>query len=197
MALLRGQYAQARPSLEESAAICRTLDDKVGLLLTLNDLGEAVRYAGDYATAVTCYEESLHLSRAVGDNHHNIMVIHNLGHALCSLGDYERALALFKEGLVLSGELGVRAIILFYLMGVASVLGMQEQTLAAAQLFGAAEALLHAMGVVIGPLDRAECNRYIAAVRSQLDPAAFADAWANGRTMTMDQAIAYALRIGD
>lgn len=40
------------------------------------------------------------------------------------------------------------------------------------------------------PIDRSEIAPLIAAVRSQLGEAAFADAWAEGRSMTPEQALA-------
>ena len=47
------------------------------------------------------------------------------------------------------------------------------------------------------PLDRAEYDCAIAAACIQLDDATFAAAWAAGRAMTLEQAIAYALDEGD
>jgi hypothetical protein len=41
--------------------------------------------------------------------------------------------------------------------------------------------------------ERAEYDRTAALVRPQLDKPTFAIAWAEGRTMTLEQAIAYAL----
>jgi hypothetical protein len=42
----------------------------------------------------------------------------------------------------------------------------------------------------------ADCDRNVAAVRAQLDEATFAAAWAAGRAMTMEQAVAEALEEG-
>jgi len=58
---------------------------------------------------------------------------------------------------------------------------------------GAAQALIENTDAVIGPADRIEVERDISAVRTQLGEEAFAPAWAEGRAMTLDQAIAYAL----
>ena len=43
------------------------------------------------------------------------------------------------------------------------------------------------------PEHRNHYQRTLAAVRAVLDPAAFEAAWAAGRALTLDQAIAYAL----
>ena len=46
---------------------------------------------------------------------------------------------------------------------------------------------------ILAPADRADHDRDVAAVRAALGEAAFAAAWAEGRAMTMEQAIAEAL----
>jgi hypothetical protein len=45
----------------------------------------------------------------------------------------------------------------------------------------------------MAPPDRPLVDRAVAAARRSLDEEAFATAWAEGRTMTLEQAIAYAL----
>ena len=55
------------------------------------------------------------------------------------------------------------------------------------------EAQVESLGAVLAPDDRAEYEHGVAAARAQLDEEAFASAWAEGRDMSMDQAIEYAL----
>jgi hypothetical protein len=43
------------------------------------------------------------------------------------------------------------------------------------------------------PSDQKEFDHYVAVVRAQLEDRAFVQVWSEGRTMTIDQAIAYAL----
>jgi hypothetical protein len=72
--------------------------------------------------------------------------------------------------------------------------GKPEQ---AAQLFGAVESLLEGIGMSgrIDPSDQKEFDHYVAAARGQLDEAAFAKAWAEGRAMALEQAIELALQM--
>jgi hypothetical protein len=44
------------------------------------------------------------------------------------------------------------------------------------------------------PADQKEFDDYVAVVRQRLDQAAFEQAWAQGRAMTSEDAIAFALR---
>jgi hypothetical protein len=48
------------------------------------------------------------------------------------------------------------------------------------------------IGAPLPPADRADYDRNIASARAQLDEATFAEAWAAGRSMPLDRAIAYA-----
>jgi DNA-binding NarL/FixJ family response regulator len=57
------------------------------------------------------------------------------------------------------------------------------------RLCGAAEALREAGGVPIRPFLRADYERMVAATRTQLGKEAFATAWAEGRTMTLEQVL--------
>ncbi len=75
------------------------------------------------------------------------------------------------------------------LLGLAGVASAQGQAARAARLFGAAGGDPPPI-----PAHRHEWERNMAAVRAQLDEEAFAAAWAEGRAMALEQAIAYALR---
>jgi hypothetical protein len=112
-----------------------------------------------------------------------------------------RAAALFKESLSLRKEMGARRGIAESLEGLASVRvadGGDSQTAARpARLLGAAEALREAIGAPVPLVERAEYERDVATLRSQLGEEAFAATWAEGRAMRTEQAIAYALEKTD
>lgn len=69
---------------------------------------------------------------------------------------------------------------------------MQGQPGRAARLFGAAEKLREILGVPLIALEAAS-DRYLAAVRASIDQVRFSDALAEGRAMTLEQAIEYAM----
>lgn len=73
------------------------------------------------------------------------------------------------------------------------IAGVQGWPIHAARLYGGAEILNEASGVPITPADRAEYDEHVAAARAQVDEAAFAAAWAEGRAMTLDEVITTAL----
>ena len=63
----------------------------------------------------------------------------------------------------------------------------------ACRLFGAAEALREAGGWPLAPAHRPEYEHQVAAVRDTLGETAFAAAWAQGRALPLERALALAL----
>ena len=79
--------------------------------------------------------------------------------------------------------------IAFYLEGLAAVVAIQGNPAQAGRLWGAAEVLRETMETPIPPVYRADYDRPVAAARAQLGEQAFATAWAEGHTMTPEQAL--------
>src|SRR5262249_34525659 len=108
-------------------------------------------------------------------------------------GDNGAARALFQESLTIHREAGGKPRIVTDLEGLAAVAVAQAQPERAARLFGAAEALREAMGAPLPPADRPEHARAVASARTALGDEAFAAAWVEGRALSMEAAITYAL----
>jgi hypothetical protein len=64
----------------------------------------------------------------------------------------------------------------------------------AARLLGVAEALREALGTPMEPVLRAEYEREVAATRAALGEATFQTLFAEGRAMTLEQGVLYALQ---
>jgi hypothetical protein len=64
-----------------------------------------------------------------------------------------------------------------------------------ATLLGATEALREKIQSPVAPVARQEYDRDVARIRAQLHLPEFTVAWANGRSLSLDQAIESALRI--
>ncbi len=71
--------------------------------------------------------------------------------------------------------------------------GANGQPERAARLFGASESILQNLGASLQPADQIEIDRYQDDVRAQLDEKTFEKAWAEGRAMSIEDAVAYAL----
>ncbi|MBU0494313.1 MAG: tetratricopeptide repeat protein, partial [Chloroflexi bacterium] len=194
-----GGHEQAARCYEQVLAIGRETGALEEVAGALNFLGELARQQGHYERARSFYEESLALSREIAHTPRIAASLHNLGHVALHQGDVRQAAALFAESLALYRELERPAGITLCLAGLAGVAGAKGQPERAARLFGAAETLLEAAHAHLDATDQAEWDHNVAAVRAQLDEAALAAAWSEGRAMAvgdLEAVIAVALENG-
>jgi predicted ATPase/DNA-binding CsgD family transcriptional regulator len=197
-----GDLAAARPRIEEALAITRELGDTAGIAYSLQRLGELVYREGNYPLARALLEQALAIRREMGEQLKLPEILDSLGHAALREGDYDTAAACFRESLTFGTELGTRRYTWVWVAGLAVLAGAQRAEAGAgelglrqaAKLFGASEGLREAAGVKLDPPLRAELDRDIAAIRAQLDEEAWQNAWEEGRSMSMEQAIAEALQ---
>jgi non-specific serine/threonine protein kinase len=180
---------------QESLTLSRELGYPRSVAWALLCLGGVTMSQGDYGQAATLCEESLTLFRQLGSKDGIAWSLYTLGHVALFQGDYERAASNFSENLVLRRELGDKAGLAHTLAGLAGVAGAQGQSMQAARLFSATEVLLNTIKAFLEPFDRAVYDRHMVAVRASMDEAAFETAWAEGRVMPLDQAMAEALRV--
>jgi predicted ATPase/DNA-binding SARP family transcriptional activator len=194
VALRRGDWAAARTYYEDALSIQRQLGGMWGVAQLLNNLGEVARCEGDYRRAARFYEQSLASFRALGSTSGDIArSIHNLGYVAHAQGDEEQARARFTESLRLFQERGNTRGIVECIAGFAGVVGARGQLERAARLLGASAAQFEAIGAAMWPADQIDYQRNVAAIRAALGEAAFAAACADGRALTLEQAIAEAL----
>ena len=142
------------------------------------------------------YEEYLALSRKTDYKLGEAIAFANLGTVAMYRGMPEQARALYAESLMLTRELGDKKYSAMHLAAIAGPVAAGGHPQAAARLLGASEALLEALGIVRHASDWPDTDRHMAAVREQLDDATFDAAWAEGRAMSFEQAVSYALEVG-
>ncbi|MBL8130302.1 MAG: AAA family ATPase [Anaerolineae bacterium] len=187
-------YRRAVPVVEEALALFQNMDCKPGLAQGFCILGELHRAVGDDERAKPAYEQGLALSRQIGDQRHESMILGNLGFIATHRGEMDAAHQLFRESLLKSLELAYdHHLNVANLVPLAGTLAARGQPERAVKLYGAAEALLQMMGVGLQVGDQPEYERNLALVRGNLDAAVFQAAWAEGRAMTLDQALTLAL----
>jgi tetratricopeptide (TPR) repeat protein len=181
---------------QEGLALFRESGHKPGIIVALTVLGELARVDGDYDLAQKAHEECLALTRETGYKLNEAITLGNLGSVAQYRGLPGQAGALFTESLALLRELGdekYSAMTLADMAGPAAAGGYPQ---AAACLLGASEALLEALGIVMHAGNRPDIDRHVAALREQLDEATFDAIWAEGRAMSLEQAVSYALEVG-
>lgn len=175
---------------EQGLALFREMNHKPGIAQALNIIGEIARFQGDDERARIAYEECLTISRETGERRRIRFMYGNLSFIAQHADDYQTALEWARLCLKLTLELNNRLDIADVVAGLAGIIGMMGEPERAARLLGAWEAALEYMGAVAQPANRPEHDRNVAAVRAQLTPAVFDSAWAEGRALSLDQAVA-------
>ncbi|HXT35037.1 MAG TPA: tetratricopeptide repeat protein [Chloroflexota bacterium] len=189
-----GEYEQAEPAYAEALELYRTLGDQSGVASAFNNQAVAMRELGQYERAEVLATESLALRREQGDLRGVAEATNNLAQVAWVQGRYERAAALFREGLLLSRDVGDMIRLLEALEGLAWVAAALGQPRWAARQGGAAEAERERLGLPQGIPDRDFRERAIQPMRGTLGEELFAAAWAEGRDVTLTEAIALALK---
>ena len=190
----QGDYERAKELYEEGLTLSRELGGAQPLGDYLYSLGYMYLLEGDYEQATTLTEEAEELLRERGRGSGLELVLDNLGWATLLRGDYERAEALHEESLVLCKELGDRLIASESLEGLACTAGVRGAAERAARLFGAAEGLREAVGYRQAPRESAMRKPYLDAARVPIEGKTWEEEWAEGRKMTFDESVSFALR---
>jgi len=195
LTLEEGDYTATRALYEESLALRKELGNKEGLATSLNYLAIVALEEGNYTAAQALFEESLVLAREIGNKWEINYALKGMGRVALAEGDHAAARRLFEESLTLDREIddGYMTIAsLAWLGGVAVRAGQLDR---GAKLLGAAGGLLQSMGVTLFREDRLPYERALSAARSQLEPEKFETAWGEGRSMSLEDATEYALKI--
>jgi predicted ATPase/DNA-binding CsgD family transcriptional regulator len=193
VALSQTDWGRSKALLEEGLAYSRDAGDITWTANALHQLGELARSRGDYEVGRVFYEESLTIRRAQGDKRGIAACLGNLGLLSIEQGNHRSAAVFLRESLNMSREVGSKQGVIERLAGLAGVAVAEGQPKRVARLLGAAEVGLGKIGGHWYTHDRLEFESRVKAARVALGDAAFAAAWAEGRAMTLEQAIEYAL----
>jgi DNA-binding CsgD family transcriptional regulator len=139
----------------------------------------------------------LNEARAIGSRLWVAGALEALGTCARERGDQCRAARLFGESLALLGARGNPTFVANCLKSLGAVAGVAGDPQQAARLLGAAEALRERQGVAVFPAELPRLERASAPARGRLSETSFAAAWAAGRALPVEQAIAEALQVAD
>jgi len=195
--LKQRDFDKARLFFEQGLMIGKKLEFTLGIGNVLWDLGELYRQQGDFDQAEQFYREGLSLSRehgikndiANGLFYSGLVALHRNNYSLASrhfIDSFDSATTVDKT--ITACDL---------LTGLAAVAGGTNQPERAAKLSGTAQTILESTDYSYVPFDRAEFGRHIKIAREQLGEAKFEALAAEGRAMTIEQAIAFALEKSD
>jgi predicted ATPase len=187
---------EARRRMEERG-------DLEGLCGVLGVMIEVASTHRDRREARALQDENLATCRKLGSSIRLIHALGGMGHLLRDEGDYAGARALYQESLRMRRELGDLLAQAQSLEDLAVLAGRQgeagyprEAWVRAIRLLGAAEAFCETLGARAPVACPVEYERTVAAGRAVLGDAGFDATWADGRAMSLEQAIGFALQDG-
>ena len=185
---------RAARALEEALEGLREHEDAWGSANVLNYLAVVPLRQGEYQRATEHAEEALALTRQTGDRLAGNIALYILAQAAWGSGEHERAARYLRESLVLASELAAKVDSAYCMQGLAAVAAARGEPRRAARLLGAAEALLEGAGFVLYAQANNELHqRAASAAREELGEQAWMAALEEGRAMSFEEAVAYAL----
>ncbi len=148
---------------------------------------------GNYGAAKQIFEDGLNIFRRFRNKNFQTVLTSELGHVARHTGDMQEARRIYRETIKAWRDSGNRAAIAHQLECFAFIAIEEEEPQRAIRLFGAAEALRERVHSPMTDYERVEYDRELAQLRSSLDETEFNALWAEGRALTMEQAIEFAL----
>jgi predicted ATPase len=190
-ALMNDDPARAQPILEESAETFRDLGDYHSMLLVTRNLA-GIAEDDDPARARALHEDNLRVARETGNPRIEASTLGALATLAVGDGRLDDASAMLDGSLRLHQSLGDLLDTAVDLCRTAAVFSRVGKPAAAVRILASFEGFRQDVGIRSASV--AEMNEEtLAAARAQFDPEAFAEVWDEGRELTSDEALAFAL----
>ena len=161
----------------------------------LISLGLSADPRSDHQQVIKRCGEALVLFRELGDLRDCAICLNAMGIAATLRKDIGRAKEYFEDDLRILRQLEDKTGIVYGLIGMGGVAAHRGQDARAARLFGAADALRETIGLRLTPLATTRYNYevFLATARGGLGETGFDTAFSEGRNMSSEEAIEYAL----
>lgn len=192
-AMQQGDFEQAAGWYARSEDLFRQIGHEAGVASMLVYQGILASHQQDYERAAALLEEGLSVLREMGDHVAVARGLRGQGQVAFHQGDFELATTYLNEGLAIAHGGGARLELAQFLEGLAAVACQQGQLRRSCLLLGFSEQLRSAISIPLSVAEQVDYEGCLAAVRANLDGEVFAESWAEGRAMTLEQVVRYAL----
>lgn len=196
IAYARGDYDGATTYYDRSLALYRELGGRWGVASSLRALGQVAHRTGDLSRALALSEESLTLFRELGDRRGTADALQTLGVVARAQEDFARAADAWRQSLNLYWQGGNRlgtAQCLRLLAELAVVDGAYSR---AGRLFGAAETAAATPTLNPARVARSPHEAALRELAERMGADELAASLRSGRSMSADEAVAFALQRG-
>jgi predicted ATPase/DNA-binding NarL/FixJ family response regulator/Tfp pilus assembly protein PilF len=191
----RGDRVATRALYERAMAVNGEFGYRVDVVM--HNLGVLAEEEGDLEGARRQFEQSVAVKRLLGDSLGLALSLAKLGEVIGTQGDIRLAHQLLGESVALQRELGDVYSMAFGLERFAIVAAAHGRAQRALQLAGAASAVREAIGTPLSAAAQAALAARFAPARANVRKDLADAAWARGRAMSMDAAVAFALAEGE
>jgi len=131
--------------------------------------------------------------RNVGAHFNVLLIKSNLAHLERQFGHHQQALERYRETIVGFHDVGQLGAVAHQLECFGFLAMASDQNERALKLFAAADALREKVSSPMASDEQMYFDEQIKALRQKIDAQQFGLIWTNGRTLTMEQALAFAL----
>jgi DNA-binding CsgD family transcriptional regulator len=195
--LEQGEFDHAERYLEESLALFREAQHLWRTAGSLAALARLALLQGDAERARARFEESLALGQYVSDA--RLITTAQIGMAWAghATGDVQPALEWLSDSLTRAHELGLTSALAECLEGIAVVAGASTPPEQTAWLLGAADAIRTRSHHPLSPVVRGHYARLLRPIQGRLALEHWDRAWAEGRTVSVAEAVSRAHAVVD
>ena len=190
---INGNFEESRKYLGLLQEITKDIPLSFQSGILLLGLAYNARSLGQLETAKKQFEAGLKIFERVGHKGFMTVMTTEIAHVERAMGNYTKAKNTYKETIKVFEDLGNRPAVAHQLECFAMIAIVEEEPQRAAKLFGAAEAIRELTGYKRTDEEEAEEAQFMSRLRAMLPEAEFNMLWAEGKSMTMEQAIQLAL----
>ncbi len=188
-----GDHLGAEPLLKESLEMARAMGDQALTSAVMGMLGHVIFRQGRLPEARATLERALATGREANDKWAACFARWSLGNLALTEGDVATASAVFREGMPVILGMGNRWGVAYGLESFGYLAAAMQQFDRAARLLGAAQALREAIGAPLPPANTGIFEHVAGQLQLALGEDAFPRLWAEGRTLSLEEAASYAM----
>ena len=190
----RRNHQGAADAFAEGLAGARKLGDRLSMAFCGIGLGISLLLLQEYDRAEASLQAALETFTEIAFVFGRIEALTALGYAALERKQPGQARTWLAQAIAEAEDIGFGSGLTDCLNGQAGIALQEGEPLRAARLYGTAEGLAIRFGSPTHePVLRSFNERYLAALRLELDPAALQKAWQEGRRMSTPEALAYVL----
>jgi tetratricopeptide (TPR) repeat protein len=194
---LLGNKVEARNYRKRGAETLKKLGAPIDSVDTEMDTALEAVSQGAFDEGVKHMDAAVEIMESHKDKYRLTFTKSEFAHSLRKQGAYEKALLYYRRTILMWQDWGHRGAIAHQLECFAYIAIARKQVARAARLFGAAESLREVINSIRTPAEQTEFEGAKSRLQVEMGAGEFNEAWEEGCSISMEQAIEYALERTD